>query len=695
MIRPAAGRIRPPGDRMADTQIEAPETFLRVNRPAVSWRSVLLGTLSVASICALTPFNDLVLSDSSLTAGFLPIGAVLVEFLLIVLLNAPLRRIAPRHVLSGGELSVVLLMTFVGCALPSWGLMRFLVPTPVAPFYLGGYEGQFWNTFSSLGLPTWLFPVDDIASGRASSVVSWFYTSIPDGETIPWAAWVKPALAWGVFVAAMLATIIAMSRLVMHQWVANERLPFPLVQVHAALIEEPARGHTLNAMLRSRLLWIGLGAVFAVQILSCLNAYFPRTFPRLPLSYDFAGIWGAEPISGQPFSFLDSKVKKASLSFILLGVTYFIRARTAFSLWGTFILINLIGVQQGMVGTQTVSAAWADQNLGASLAFVLGIAWIGRHQWKQILRGALGMTGGDGSQRWSVWVATGGTLVMVGWLCVVGVQWWMAAMIVGFILLTHLVVARVLAETGLPSFRSSISIAQVYTNFPIAAVSGRDVFFAGTHSILGPLTTRDSLAGFATTGLGLARQQGIDDSRRGTRLGGVITWALIVGCAVAGWSTLWCHYTYPTPTVRDITPQGNNFGAVYVPKRDMGDPLSAYGERRFPAKQHNPYAHFGIGFVVTTFLEFAALRWTAWPLLPVGYVASHGSFIGAAWFSIFVGWLAKVLIVRFGGASLFNAMRPLFVGVIFGEALAAGVWLIVNAIVVLGGGLSQSVKFMF
>jgi hypothetical protein len=282
---------------------------------------------------------------------------------------------------------------------------------------------------------------------------------------------------------------------------------------------------------------------------------------------------------------------------------------------------------------------------------------------------------------------------MVGWLWFAGTQWWMAMIIVAFILIAHIVVARVVAETGLPSYRSGIGVAQVYTNFPVSAVTGKDVFFAGQFSILGPLTTRDSLAAFATTGLGLARESGTDD-RPGRRLGGAIAFALLVGCIVAATTTLWCHYTYPTPMLRDVAPQGNNFGAVYIPKRDMGDPLSAFGENRFTPKQHNPYVHMTIGFAVTSFLEFATLRWTSWPLLPVGYVASHGSFIGAAWFSIFLGWAAKVLIVRFGGATLFNTLRPLFIGIIFGEALAAGTWLIINAFVVLNGGVSQSVKFL-
>lgn len=78
-------------------------------------------------------------------------------------------------------------------------------------------------------------------------------------------------------------------------------------------------------------------------------------------------------------------------------------------------------------------------------------------------------------------------------------------------------------------------------------------------------------------------------------------------------------------------------------------------------------------------LQGAALRWTAWPLAPVGYVVASSWYMQVAWFSLLLGWAAKVLILKFGGSKLFMEARPLFVGMVFGEALAAGVWLINRA----------------
>src|SRR4051812_29414802 len=79
----------------------------------VTWRSVLLGTLAVAIVCGLTPYNDFVLSDTSFTAGYLPLSAVLILFVLVVGINAPLHYFAPRHALAQRELAVIVLMSLL------------------------------------------------------------------------------------------------------------------------------------------------------------------------------------------------------------------------------------------------------------------------------------------------------------------------------------------------------------------------------------------------------------------------------------------------------------------------------------------------------------------------------------------------------------------------------------------------------
>src|SRR5690606_30296105 len=88
---------------------------------------------------------------------------------------------------------------------------------------------------------------------------------------------------------------------------------------------------------------------------------------------------------------------------------------------------------------------------------------------------------------------------------------------------------------------------------------------------------------------------------------------------------------------------------------------------------------------VTAVLQVLTLRYSAWPLMPVGYVACFTWYMGEAWYSLMIGWALKTLLLRFGGATLFQSARPLFIGLIFGEALAAAVWLLINLLLALTG----------
>ena len=659
---------------------------------AVTWRSLLIGTLSVIAICALVPYNDFVLSDTSLSAGYLPLAAILILFVLAIA-NAPLRRFAPQLALNGRELAVVTLMTLIGCALPNWGLARFWVPMPVAPFHIGSEDPQFWKAFQAMGLPHWLYPVHDMADARSDPIVQWFFCGVPQGEHIPWSAWIRPLLAWGVFIAAMLAMLVAMGRLVVDQWVDNERLPFPLVQVQMALVEEPAPGRSLNAMLSNRAMWIGLLSIFAIHSLTGLKAYFPRYVPSVPLGYNFAAIFAEAP-----WSYLDTKVKQASISFMIVGAAFFIRSRVSFSLWATYLLVVLARVIQQVLYGEAPDTGSADQHLGASVVFIAGIIWLSRRYWAQVIQNAFGRSD-DSRYRFSFWTVVVSAAVMIGWLTVVGVHWWMAAGVVLFIAMAHLVVSRVLAETGLPFFRSGIAVSQVYNNLPVRWFGGKDILFAGVFSILGPLTTRDGVMCQSMHGLAVTKQAGVEPGEHG-RLGAAVAWALLLGTIVAASSTLYCQYSYDTPTsvtpasAGSASPQRNYFGAYYVPRRDMANAVKAFDAGRFPPQPTSTVLHVGIGMTITALLQFASLRWAAWPFLPVGYVATYGAFLANAWFSVFFGWLAKVLIVRFGGGRLFERAKPFFLGLIIGEALAAAFWLIINAIVVLNGGPTVGLKIL-
>lgn len=657
-------------------------------RPAITWRSVAIGSLGVCFVCGLTPYNDFVVMNTLLVGGYLPLAVVLSVFVLVVLVNAPLRWRWPRRALSSGELAIILGMMLVSCALPGQGLLKFLLPELVAPFYQGASNASFWEAFISLQLPEYLFPIRDQVEGRTSPILSYFVSRVPPEGTAPYSAWVVPLLVWGIYVVAWAAMLLGIAVVLRPQWATNERLAFPLAQLQVALIEQPEKGRILNRLFRSHSFWIGLSGVFVIHSFSGLNAYFPSTVPRIPLSYDLTGIFVDEP-----WRHLHLNVKQATIFFTFVGVTYFIQSRIGFSLWATFLLLQLLVVQRKTIGADLPQAALDDQHLGASVAFLAGIVWVGRHHFRRVLRHAfLGRTPQERqrnapSYRGAVWVILGAMGVMAAWLAAMGVSAWVIGLILAFTLLAHIVIARIVAETGIPFMRINIHPTQVYTNLPVQSVTSRDVFFMGMTQPMGAYATRESLLVFTQHAMQV--RDGVDPPQRNQRgLVAVIIWALLLGFVVGSAAALYCYYTYALPLDASLEEEImiNRQALTAKPEESIIDPMARHASGQYPQRPHNPWLHMATGFGMTGILQILALRWASWPLMPVGYLVSMTWYMQMAWFSIMLGWMAKVLLLRFGGARLFQSAKPLFVGIIFGEALAAAVWMMVSLILAMSGG---------
>ena len=107
--------------------------------------------------------------------------------------------------------------------IPSSGLMRYLIPLLVSPFYFATAEND-WADLFHQHLPSWMV----VSNPKA---VSYFYEKLPDGEAIPWEAWLKPMLAWRAFALVFFFMIICWSVLLRKQWVEHERFSLPLLQL--------------------------------------------------------------------------------------------------------------------------------------------------------------------------------------------------------------------------------------------------------------------------------------------------------------------------------------------------------------------------------------------------------------------------------------------------------------------------------
>jgi hypothetical protein len=84
------------------------------------------------------------------------------------------------------------------------------------------------------------------------------------------------------------------------------------------------------------------------------------------------------------------------------------------------------------------------------------------------------------------------------------------------------------------------------------------------------------------------------------------------------------------------------------------------------------------GAVLTYGMMVARARLMWFPIHPMGYIVALTYPIMTLWFSVFVGWLCKVLITRYGGSETYRKTTPLFLGLALGDVFMMLVWLVID-----------------
>ena len=79
-------------------------------------------------------------------------------------------------------------------------------------------------------------------------------------------------------------------------------------------------------------------------------------------------------------------------------------------------------------------------------------------------------------------------------------------------------------------------------------------------------------------------------------------------------------------------------------------------------------------------LMFLRHRFLSWPLHYIGVPIAGTYVMFFAWFSMFLGWLFKLIIPKYGGSNLYVRLRPFFLGLVLGNIVCAGFWMAVTLI---------------
>jgi hypothetical protein len=442
----------------------------------------------------------------------------------------------------------------------------------------------------------------------------------------------------------------------------------------------------------------------ALHLWNGLALYLPATVPAIPLGYDLTATF-----TEAPFTYVDNSVKKVTVYLTVVGVTYFLSGQVACGLWLMFLIVNVgLKLTWGVSGGDPEYASRYDQHFGAVLALFAAIVWVGRRHWATVLAQAVrGRRDGEPGGRYlSYPVAAWGfalcLAVMVGWLVIAGCTLVAAAVTVAMLMVLMIVITRIVAETGLPYSGlqvaltrpwSMLATAEVPQPVPVKSFYLASMVDAHHYDMreVAPvyMTHAAKVADLTATPEPERPRPGSPAARSARRAAlaflAAMMLALVVGYGVSAASMLWTEYTYASTLDQSHTTPINEWGAIAEPRMMIVDPVTRYAAPVPLRAQRSSALHLAIGFTITAVLSAARLRYEWWPLHPIGFVLLAPPALSRVWFSIFVGWLLKTLIVRLGGAALYTRARPVFLGIIVGESVAAGLWLVVALVCGLNG----------
>ena len=630
------------------------------NKPpsAVTLRAVIIALV-------LIPFNVFWVFQSEVVwnviqATILSIfyNSVFCLFLLVVV-NRLLLRFKPRWVLRPAELLTIYVMLNVAIALPSVDLLQILMPLLGHAFWFATPSNRWQDLFWS-HLPSWLTVNDH-------NVLKGFYQGgVPLFASGVWQAWVVPMLAWCGFFLLIVWTTLCLSIVLRRRFSEEERLSFPTLQLPIRLTASDGK------MLKNRLFWAGFAVAGALDVLHGLHVLFPlvpdlntKTDLRLYFTQPPWSAMGWMPLAFYPFA---------------VGLAYFMPVDLAFSCWFFYVVWKAQLVVRQLMGLTAPAGPYlSSQSAGAWLGIGLLTLWSMRRRLWEIARACVRRktsTLPDESEPLGYPMALLGAalgLVGLGAFCfAMGMSWWVILLFWMIYLLLVLTVTRMRAELGPPTHDLYFTGPEWFmtTAFGSSALGARNL---SAMSLLYWVTRdfRSHPMPFQLEALKFAEMWG-DRTRKRHRivetrkLMAAIMLAALVGFVATYWIFLDGYYRF------GATARMQGMGRVGLAGEACNRLANWLNVPSGPDTAS--LSQLSVGVVVTALLMGLRRRFLSFPFHPVGYAVAGSWTMSWLWFSVFISWGIKLVVLRYGGIGFYRKTVPFFVGLMLGEYVVGGCW---------------------
>ncbi len=637
---------------------------------SLRWTIVVLSSATLVFACIAATFLEFKSRSAHMAMANLPL-AVLLPFVAWLLVNAFLKRFMSRLSMTSAELRMVLSMLWVGGSFAGYNWITQWVGAMAAPRYYASPENR-WQELIFDYLPWWMFP------SNFPGVTEGFFLGLEEGAAVPWGAWIAPVF-WAMSAGLAMAAIgLGLTAVFQKQWVRHERLTYPLAQVPLDLTEGFDGKRGWPPFMRNWLFWVGF-AVAALPLLWNLIEYWTPGFPRLAIFDPYYGPGGPRGAALsrylQPFSY--------RILPPVLGFTFLCDLNILFSIWSLWLAgqaglygMSRVGFSVGLAGQEAKPTAILGLfTHGVSMGLAICSIWVARGHLRKVFEQVLRPPAGGETEtailspRLAVLGILGGGIYMVFWLYSAGYS---AGIGLAWLLLfwaSILVVMKFLAASGFaylfPSFGTSI------LDMTVGASQMQDATQVGIRLVNWRL-----LAGWR---LPAALPHVERLVRPAKRVGWVVIGSLVVGMLSAIIYTVSICYESGGSTFRTWSLVGAPVGmyegiakAVAETDRTVTDP--------------GKIGVWVLGGVTAGVIQVMQSRFSWWPFHPLGVMLMSSGYVRLYVLDIFLVWLSKLLVLSFGGISLYRRIKPWCYGLIVGYVFAVGCSFLIDLIWFSEGG---------
>jgi hypothetical protein len=559
------------------------------------------------------------------------------------------------------------------------GLVRTFFINITAPYQFATV-GNRWEQVLQPLLPEGWFP-------RDKDAIQVLYSGLEGGRdltwwevirSIPWRVWLPPLMTWGCFVLLCYWAMLCLVNLLSQQWVANEKMNFPLLRV-PQMMEEALAEHRLGRFFADRFLLLGLLAAVALHVVNGLHFYFPEV-PQIP-TLILAG-----PYFPKYGLFSGFQKLKIYLYPAFIGFAFLTTRQIALSFWLFYLLGGLVSGLLSVLGYNLPAAALGatfgptltrveeTQMIGAFGVFFLFILWLARHHISGVLRLAFSSSKVVAAEaeyvsvRLSLWGLVVGLVCLAAWCSHYGMPLKVILPLLGLFYMVMIVASRVVCQGGMAYF----TLTAAPTDGLICFFGSR--FFGPVGLLMAAVMQKLLFVDLRESLMpSLVHGAKIKESTRNGRLffAGVII-ALVIGVAISFVAMLALCYKYG---IRDLNLEWATQTTVGV-YDDLQRLLEMPAE---PRRWVILFSWVGAGVMLLLVVLYHGFYW--WPVHPLGYLTTYSSAMHILWFNFLVGWLCNHLTLRYGGVGLFNRVRFLFIGLIIGDFVMGGIWALVGLVV--------------